>query len=335
MQKVVVYGGGNIAHSLAAVISATQQVFVVTRRPNEWHCHLKSEKDGVINSSKFFIEATDNHAVIEDADVLFICLPQFLIDNVLERVFPHLNPRTVVVFVPAPAKSYLYAEILRKKGIRVIGFQRVPFISRIIKYGRSVKISNNREIHKIAVSNDKLMEFCCAMCDKWFGGSIVFLSSFLTFSFSNSNPLLHPSRLIVLFDKWREKKFTYNPPFYGEWTDASSELYLAADYEMKCVMQKYSCFDMLIDYESVLDHYNVKNAHELTLKLQSISSFREILSPMKKQGELWVPDFESRYFTEDVNFGLRILVEFAEKNNVPIPIIQGIKERMREICFQG
>jgi hypothetical protein len=201
MQKVVVYGGGNIAHSLAAVISATQQVFVVTRRPNEWHSHLKSEKDGVINSSKFFIEATDNHAVIEGADVLFICLPQ----------------------------------------------------------------------------------------------------------------LLHPSRLIVLFDKWREKKFTYNPPFYGEWTDASSELYLAADYKMKCVMQKYSCFDMLIDHESVLDHYNVKNAHELTVKLQSISSFREILSPMKKQGELWVPDFESRYFTEDVNFVLRILVEFAEK----------------------
>ena len=332
MRNVVVYGGGNVAHSLVAVISATQQVSVVTRNPNEWQHELKWVQNGLVNSSKFSVVATCDHSVLEAAEVLFVCLPQSAIDDTFEKVLSYLNPHAVVVFVPAPAKTFHYAEILGLKGIRTIGFQRVPFISRIVDYGKVVNISNNRKAHKISVSDENLKELCCKICDKWFGGRVKFLSSFLTFCFSNSNPLLHPSRIVVLFDKWKEKRYTYNPLFYGEWTDASSELYLAADHEMRSVMQKFPCFDMLIDYESVLDHYNVRNAHELTLKLQSIPSFLEILSPMKKSGELWIPDFESRYFTEDVNYGLQTMVDLAGKVNEPTPIMNSLVEKMRKIC---
>ena len=157
-----------------------------------------------------------------------------------------------------------------------------------------------------------------------------YLSSFLTLAFSNSNPLLHPSRLVVLFKDWRHKIFPDNPPFYGEWTDESSELYISADSEMRKVMSRYP-IDMQRDYESVLDHYGVKTARELTVKIRSIPPFRTILSPMLQTADGWVPDFSSRYFTEDVQFGLEEMLRFADKAGVSMPTMQALYDGVRKL----
>jgi hypothetical protein len=53
---------------------------------------------------------------------------------------------------------------------------------------------------------------------------------------------------------------------------------------------------------------------------------------MKKSGNLWIPDFESRYFTEDVNYGLQTMVDLAGKVNEPTPIMNSLVEKMRKIC---
>ena len=43
---------------------------------------------------------------------------------------------------------------------------------------------------------------------------------------------------------------------------------------------------------------------------------------MKKLGEsCFVPDFNNKYFTEDIPFGLIIIKYYAELNNVPTPHI--------------
>ena len=38
----------------------------------------------------------------------------------------------------------------------------------------------------------------------------------------------------------------------------------------------------------------------------------------------YVPDFSSRYFTEDFPYGMRFIVEVAEKNQIEVPIIQRV-----------
>ena len=38
----------------------------------------------------------------------------------------------------------------------------------------------------------------------------------------------------------------------------------------------------------------------------------------------YVPDFTSRYFTEDFPYGMRFIVEVAEKNQIEVPIIQRV-----------
>ena len=268
--------------------------------------------------------------MVSAAELIFVALPQSAIEEALDRIVPHLSEGSTLAFVPAPARSVRYAELLASRGINLVGFQRVPYISRIVEYGRAVKISDDRDVYRIVVSDSSLTHAWEERCYLWFGGRAEYLSSFLTLTFSNSNPLLHPSRLVVLFKDWRYKTFQDNPPFYREWTDESSELYISADNEMREVMSRYP-IDMQKDYESVLDHYGVKTARELTIKLRSIPSFKTILSPMLQTVDGWVPDFSSRYFTEDVQFGLSEMLRFADMAGVSVPTMRALYDGVRNL----
>ena len=321
MDSICIYGGGNIAHSLVAAISTTQPVTVITRRPESWGQRIAFVQEGEMQEGLNEVTATSDLSAVETADVIFMALPQFAIDDAVDRILPNIKQDATVVFIPAPAKMAEYASRIVSKGCHVVGFQRVPFISRIIDYGHSVSISASRQIHKLVVSDISMRIDWAHYCKIWFGGDAEYLSSFLTFAFSNSNPLLHPSRLVVLFKDWENKIYDYNPPFYGEWTDESSRLYIDADREMMKVMSHFPEIDMAADYESVMRHYGVRTVSELTVKIRSIPSFKTILSPMKEVHGRLQPDFESRYFTEDVPFGTKIILDLAHQVGVYVPTI--------------
>ena len=42
---------------------------------------------------------------------------------------------------------------------------------------------------------------------------------------------------------------------------------------------------------------------------------------MKLVGSGWIPDFNSRYFTEDFPYGLKFIKETAAKQNMTTPVI--------------
>ena len=328
--NIFVVGGGNIAHSIAAKLSQTMVVTVLTRRPLEWKSRLEFIQGDAVSASRFTVAATSEVDGLSEADIVFVALPQFAIEAVIDRIEARLKKGSTIVFVPAPARIKRYAESFARHGIRTVGFQRVPYIARILRYGQSVTVSGDRETHKIVVSDPLMRAEWHERCSLWFGGTAEYLSSFLALAFNNSNPLLHPSRLVVLFKNWRQKKYLYNPPFYGEWTDESSELYVNADGEMREVMTRYP-LDMESDYESVSDHYGVMTIGELTGKLHSIPSFKSILSPMVQTADGWIPDFNSRYFTEDIRFGLAEMLKLAQAAQVSVPTMRALYDGVNKL----
>ena len=58
---------------------------------------------------------------------------------------------------------------------------------------------------------------------------------------------------------------------------------------------------------TILNYYESTDAPSLTSKLRSIQAFKGILSPMQPVEGGYIPDFASRYFTEDFPYGLRII----------------------------
>jgi hypothetical protein len=326
VEYVAICGGGNIAHSLAAVLSRQLPVRVVTRKPERWSDTLLCEQAGLTWQSKYPISATANIDDVADACVAFVALPQFAVKEVVDKLCSSLKPGTTVAFIPAPAKSEEYSKQLIARGMNVVGFQRVPFISRISEYGHSVSISAPRSIHKLALSDNCMSDEWQRICRNWLGGEVVFLSSFISFTFSNSNPLLHPSRLMVLL---RQPSYKYKPLFYAEWTDESSELYVKSDSEMLSVMQQCPGIEVNRDYEPVLAHYGVDSINSLTRKIRSIPAFKKIEAPYRLSDDgLYVPDTVSRYFTEDVEYGTKSIKELALRFGIETPTIDMFVERI-------
>ena len=276
----------------------------------------------VLHKSRGKLSASNDIGIIYDCDCIVIALPRFAIEDVLSKIDPVLHEGQTVVFIPAPSGMETIVEKLAVRGIDTLGFQRVPYVARTISYGHSVWISDVRNEHKVAFSRNGIVDRWRHFFEAKLDGHVVALSSFLSFTFSNSNPLLHPSRLVELLHGGNGGQYEECPFFYAGWTDASSKYYIEADAEMfKC----YCAYDEVSahsDYESALDHYEVSSVNALTNKIRSIESLKEILSPWSKAKDgLWGPDFSSRYFTEDIPYGTRVIQDYAKKAGVPTPTI--------------
>jgi hypothetical protein len=75
---------------------------------------------------------------------------------------------------------------------------------------------------------------------------------------------------------------------------------------------------------TILDYYESTDAVSLTNKLKSIQAFKGLKSPMKKVDGGYIPDFGSRYFTEDFPYGLHIVQSQARQHGVSTPMIDEI-----------
>lgn len=166
------------------------------------------------------------------------------------------------------------------------------------------------------------MERYTSLLEDLFDTPLVQLSSAYPFLLTNSNPLLHPSRLVDMFRNYENGVYyPRNFLFYEEWTDVSSELYIQADAELLKACEK--CLDMTIgkDIIPVKEYYESSAVKALAKKINSITAFKGILSPMKQVSQGWVPDFESRYFTEDVAWGTKPICDYAREIGVDTPIL--------------
>lgn len=76
--------------------------------------------------------------------------------------------------------------------------------------------------------------------------------------------------------------------------------------------------------ETLLEHYEATDAESMTEKLRQIESLSTILSPMKQTNSGWIPDFESRYFTEDFPFGLRNIYNLCIQHGIVCPNIEKV-----------
>ena len=72
---------------------------------------------------------------------------------------------------------------------------------------------------------------------------------------------------------------------------------------------------------AILDYYESVDAASLTRKIRSIPAFKSILSPMKEIDGKFIPDLNSRYFTEDFECGTFYIRDTARKYGVSIPTI--------------
>ncbi len=339
MTKVVICGGGNLGHAMSGKLSQKLgvEVSILTSKPDRWNNQLEIiENNGAISLGDISCSSSNPKDVIVNADIVFIATPSFLISGVLNDIKPFLKKETWIGSVQCSGGYFLQAQELLPNHSNVFGLQRVPYISRIKEYGQSVYLKGYKDCLKVAfLENNKNTDTLVKVLNNLFQVPTQKLHSYWEVTLTNSNPILHPARLYDLFKDWQEGVFYEEEPlFYEGWTDRASNFLVTCDNELIQVVKALN----MNTIPTVLEHYGVTSEQELTKKLRSIEAFKKIHLDLTKIDEKkYVPNFENRYFIEDIPFGLSLIRNIAKELDIVTPILDEIynwaKLMMKEESF--
>lgn len=325
MKKICICGGGSLGHVIAGWLSAKGKadVNILTGRPEAWHDSLSVfTPDGEVLSGNLSVVSGNPQEAVASADVVLFCYPGYMIASELERIKPYLKDDAYVGSVFSSTGFFFEAQKILSAAQPLWGFQRVPFISRVAEYGSSANLLGYKPCYHIAVENvDDCRKHAFAdMVADWFERPVHLLKNYYEASLTNSNPLLHTSRLYTMFGRENEGRvYPRMINFYEEWTVEAAEMLIKMDAEFFNLLKVLPVTEGYLP--TILEYYESHDAESLARKLSSIKGFKGITSPMVRTSEGWVPDFKSRYFTEDFPYGLKYIWQLAHEHDIPCPNI--------------
>ena len=322
LKKICICGGGGLGHTCAAVLSSHDgiEVSLYTQRPNSWNTDFIVNAPDKQFKGRLFAISNNPEEVISNADIILLCLPAFLVESTLVEIKPYLSSNAIVGSVVGNTGFFLFAhKIFTEAPIGLFAFQRVPYISRVVDYGKEALLLGYKDELLMATENIIDPQSFSVQISRLFRTSTSLVDSFYEVTLSNSNPILHTGRLFSMWKDCEGKVYDVNPLFYHDWTDEASSIIIQMDNEFSDLLEALNI--PRTHLKTLLEHYGVVDPHMLTLKLKSIPSFATILSPMKEVDSGWKPDFTSRYFTEDFPYGLRFIHDLAHEYNIECPTI--------------
>lgn len=325
--RICICGGGGLGHTCAGVLSNRKDVTVdlLTSRPKQWnHQFLVNIPEGKTLTGKLEVISDQAEDVIPSADIVFLCLPAFLVEKVILEIKHYLKKDTIVGAVFGCTGFFLFAHQHLPSYTKLFALQRVPYISRVVEYGKEANLLGYRDKLILAVENLNERETFRKQVEKLLGEEIELADSFYEVTLSNSNPILHTGRLYTMWKEWDGKPFSRCILFYREWTLEASSLEIEMDKEFFSLLKVLNVSTKHI--KTLLEHYEATDAAGMTKKLRSIESLSTIQAPMKEVAEGWIPDFSSRYFTEDFPYGLALIHKLAHEKGVPTPTIDKVYE---------
>lgn len=338
--KICVSGGGNLGHVVTAFLSLQPDVEVtlLTRSPQKWqHSITLQMPDDTEHLCRISHITADAGEAVPGADYVIMCLPGFAFADEMRLISPFLSPHTVVGSVVSNTGFFFEAQKYLPSGITLFGLQRVPFISRTLIYGSKAHLMGSKAMLHMCVtenpeevSKSPRKEEVRDTLQRLFATPVTLLGSIYEASLSNSNPLLHPSRMYSMWKDWDGvRTYDSNCLFYEGWTDEASDILLTMDREFFQLLDALSVRKGSI--ATILDYYESTDAPSLTAKLRSIKAFHGIMSPMRQVDGGFVPDLSSRYFTEDFLLGMSMIHRLAMEHNVPAPMINRVYEWGRKL----
>lgn len=326
-KKLCICGGGNLGTVIAgAAASRGYNVNMLTRRPEKWSRSITvTDPNGVCFSGELNVVSSNPAEAIPGADIVLICLPATAMSEELRRIKPHLGNDACVGSVFCCTGFFVMA--LRVLGVdaALFGFQRPPFIARVNRYGESASLLGYRKIMRVGFwgMDDNEVLTLSAVLEDMLLTPLEALRHPLQATLTNSNPILHTSRLYDMFSGLGENTMPRIPMFYEEWTDSSSEILIAADSEFQALLHELRLDDG--DIPPLIDYYDSHDAVSLSRKIRSIGAFKGLPAPMVEVSPgSFYPDFSSRYFTEDFTYGLLMIKMVGELTGVSMPVIDRI-----------
>lgn len=224
--KICICGGVGLGHVCTGVIASQDDVElnILSGHPENWQNTITvTDLRGKHYDGKIKRVSSKPAEVIVGQDIILLCLPGYLIEKTLRDIKPYIGDAIVGTVVSSTGFFFFAHDILGEKA-KLFGFQRVPFISRIAKYGKTANLLGYKSNLAAVLENVEHKESFRKELERLFITPVSLLDSFYEVALSNSNPILHTGRLYTMFHGREKYLFDHNILFYKEWTDEASQM---------------------------------------------------------------------------------------------------------------
>jgi opine dehydrogenase len=325
--NLTIVGAGNMGLALTAYLSLKggNSIRLFTKKDilKSGPVLMRDVEGGIERYISDFHVTSSPEEAFEDADIIFCTYPAFLRKEFLEMNGKYMKAGAKLGFVPGYGGAEYACKELIGRGIIIFGLQRVPYVARAQYTERGIVagiLSRKRQLYAAAIpykESDSISSVLTRLLDI----PCTTLKEYLAITLAPSNPLLHITGLYNVFRSCKADTIYERPlRFYEEWDDEASEILFAYDMELQSICKALSPLD-LREVVPLPVYYESPTPGQLTKKLKSIESFKTVMVPLKENKNGYIPDLESRMFTEDFPFGICVIKEFALITGIETPNI--------------
>jgi opine dehydrogenase len=217
---------------------------------------------------------------------------------------------------------------------------QIPWICRQIEYGHSVSNFGGKHVNLVAITPADRFNRLNNMCLKDISvrplgkGEFTLVDNFLSLTLSVDNQIIHPARCYGLWQRYYGGRWASSedvPYFYRDFDEKSAENIrkLDADYStIRNAVRKHfpdQPFTYMLSYLELekLNH-NSEHGDDILASLRDSSQLWAIKTPTlvgPEGGGSRILNTYTRFFTDDIPYGLLIAKAIAEKLNVEVPFI--------------
>jgi len=342
---LTICGGGNAGHALAVVLSQRTNAHI------DWLVGSAERADllrrglsrgglrstGVITAEADRLRtiSADPGEVIPNADLVLLAVPAFIHAGVLRRIGPQLGDATPVGCLPTRGGfEFEAARHLPRRGGRrrtIFGLDTLPWSTRVVEPGEVVNIGAAKaEATLASLPADSGRDLAPALSE-FFGTRIAPATSFLSLTLGNQGQFIHPGLMYGHFRSWSGERYDHEsvPLLYAAATDQMGEIVEGLSREAISVVHTLRARtkgSLRLDHvQPVHDWLRSSYAH-VTADMSTVAAcFRTGPIRARRAPTIevtpgsFVPNFQYRYLTEDVPYGLVITRALADLVAVETP----------------
>jgi NAD/NADP octopine/nopaline dehydrogenase, alpha-helical domain len=355
--RVLICGTGNGAHALAALASQNPrfEVRVLTQsadRAQRWTKIMRRERltvtvrngngNHVAWKANAFMVTDQPEQAARGCDLIIFAVPAFRHLNYLTSLKPYIEDGCVIGGLPGQNGFEFDVRMAlgqRLKNCVVMNFDSLPWICRITEFGKSAKISGCKAQLVGALQGDlgkARLKDPSAVMRSLLGKTpkLVVSGHLLGITLRSLNAYSHPPIMYGRWKDWDGKPLERPPLFYHDIGEETAELLGKISEEVvatsKGITSQYPGVDLshvipMYDWDIGCYGNDIKDKTNLMTALRTNSGYAGIYHPMiqTESGE-YIPDFNHRFLTEDVPFGLVVIRGIAEIAGIPTPCMDRV-----------
>ncbi|HEY0098462.1 MAG TPA: NAD/NADP octopine/nopaline dehydrogenase family protein [Pyrinomonadaceae bacterium] len=354
--RVLICGTGAGAHVLAGILSMQTETDVRvftqnTEKIHRWRESMWSEpltvnmREGNVErvalKARPFVVTSDPR-LARGCDFIIFAVPAFMHSRYLALLQPYIEDGCVIVGLPGQGGfEFDVREALdeRQQNCIVMNFESLPWICRLVEFGKAVSIFGTKDSLVGALQGDLFKARVAdplAFIQQLLGETpkLVVSGHLLGITLRSPNGCAHPPIMYGRWKDWDGETLEHEPLFYQGIDESTAELLSSVSEEVVTLSRRIMAAHYPLDLSQVIPMYDwdiscygkdISDKTNLMTALRTNSGYKGITHPMVRTAEgAYLPDFNHRFLAEDVPYGLVVIRGIAEIARVPTPCIDTV-----------